>query len=199
MPELGWWLTALFSRLGTVIPNPGTAKLTFEVLVRAAEIILDRQASLAAAMTGPEVLIEPELGDVGLRDFDRLEDAVQAGRLATEAVLPELCRLLEAPPRIQVRSELVLTLRFDPVCAMVISPRRARATAQHRDLTYYFCSPNCRDRFEQDPDLYLGNAALAFGPAREARYRDARTGEGNESGLTEVPTSIDNSKGGGTA
>jgi NTE family protein len=158
MPELSWWLTTLFSRLGTVIPNPGTAKLTFEVLVRAAEITLDRQTALATAMTGPEVLIEPELGNIGLRDFDRLDDAVQAGRRAAEAVLPELCRLLEAPPRVQVRSELVLTLRFDPVCAMVISPGRARAKAEHRDVTYYFCSPNCRDRFEQEPELYLGNA-----------------------------------------
>jgi YHS domain-containing protein len=75
--------------------------------------------------------------------------------------------LLAAPPRIQVRSELVLTLRFDPVCAMVISPGRARARADYEGATYYFCSPNCRDRFEQEPSSYLRNAPLAFGPARK--------------------------------
>jgi len=170
MPELNWRLTALFSRLGSVVPNPGTAKLAFEVLVRTAEIMLDRQATLAAAMTGPEVLIEPALGDLGLRDFDRLDDAVRAGRLATEAVLPEICQLLEAPPRVQVRSELMLTLRFDPVCAMVISPGRARAKTVYEGVTYYFCSPNCRDCFEQAPTTYLRNAALAFGPARNRRH-----------------------------
>lgn len=173
MPELNSRLTALLSRLGTVVPNPGTAKLAFEVLVRVAEIILDRQTALAIAMTGPEVLIEPELGNLGLRDFDRLDDAVRAGRLATEVVLPELCRLLAAPPRTQVRSELVLSLRFDPVCAMVISPGRARAKAEHDGVTYYFCSPNCRDRFEQEPTFHLGNKALAFGHARHHGRRSS--------------------------
>jgi len=201
MPELDWRLTALLSRLGTVVPNPGTAKLAFEVLVRAAEIILDRQAALAAAMTGPEVLIEPELGDLGLRDFDRLDDAVRAGRLATEAVLPELCRLLEAPPRIQVRSELVLTLRFDPVCAMVISPGRARAKAEHEGATYYFCSTNCRDCFEQEPALYLRNTALAFGPMRrgERRTPESQTGDANMPKRAADPRPVGNKQGGGTA
>lgn len=178
MPELDRWPATLLGWLGTIVPNPGTAKLAFEVLSRAAEIALDRQTSLAAAMTGPELLIEPELGDVGLRDFDRLDDAVRAGRLATEAVLPELRRLLEAPPRAQVRSELLLTLRFDPVCAMAISPGRARATADHEGTTYYFCSPNCRDCFEQQPTLYLRNTALAFGPTREkGRSRGSQIGD----------------------
>lgn len=120
-------------------------------------------------MTGPELLIEPALGDLGLRDFDRLDDAVRAGRLATEAILPDLFVMLEAPPRSQVRSELILTLRFDPVCAMVISPGRARAKTEFEGVTYYFCSPNCRDRFEQGPELYLGNAALAFGTSRHRK------------------------------
>ncbi len=84
-----------------------------------------------------------------------------------------LCRLLEEPPRAQVRSELVLTLRFDPVCAMVISPRRARARLEHGGITYYFCSANCRDCFEHDPAHYLRNAALAFAGARHGHGRTA--------------------------
>lgn len=186
MPELDWPLTALLSRLGSIVPNPGTAKLGFEMLVRAAEIVLDRQATLAAAMTGPEILIEPDLGDLGLRDFDRLHDAVRAGRIATEAVLPELHQLLEAPPRVQVRSELVLTLRFDPVCAMVISPGRARARAEHEGVTYYFCSSNCRDCFTQAPAAYLRNAALAFGPVRDRTRSTTRFGRAAKRG---APTS----------
>jgi NTE family protein len=53
IPELNWRLTTLLSGLGGFIPNPATAKVSFEVLVRAAEIVLDRQTALAAAMTGP--------------------------------------------------------------------------------------------------------------------------------------------------
>ena len=164
MPQLDWRTTTLFSRLGSLIPNPATAKVSFEVLVRAAEIALARQTALATAMTGPEVLLEPELKDIGLRDFDRLEDAITAGRRAAEEALPILLRLLETPSRLGPRSDLVLTLRFDPVCGMVISPGRARASVSHAGSTYYFCSANCRDSFERDPGRYLGNAARLLGP-----------------------------------
>jgi YHS domain-containing protein len=160
VPQLSWRLTSVLSRLGGVIPNPATAKVSFEVLVRAAEIVLDRQTALAAAMTGPEVLIEPELGDITLRDFHRLDEAVAAGRRAAETALPGLLRLLESPPHVQAARERVVQLRFDPVCAMVISPARARATVLRGETTYYFCSPNCRDCFERDPDRYLTKCAF---------------------------------------
>lgn len=166
MPQLSWRFTSLLSLLGQVIPNPGTAKVAFEVLVRAAEIVLDRQTALAAAMTSPEVLIEPELGDIGLRDFDRLDDAIKVGRRAAEKILPELHRLIEAPHAPRARGELAPDLRFDPVCAMVISPRRARGSMRHGGTLYYFCSENCRDGFERDPDHYLSDAALALGTTR---------------------------------
>lgn len=163
IPQLDWRLTSLLSRLGGIVPNPATAKVTFEILVRAAEIMLERQTTLAAAMTAPELLIEPELGDMGLRDFDRLDDAVAAGRRSAEAALPALHRLLEASPAAAATGERVLTLRFDPVCAMVINPGRARATTIRGDRTYYFCSENCRDCFERDPAAYLGGALLELG------------------------------------
>lgn len=168
MPQLNWRTTSLLSRFGNLFPNPGTAKLSFEVLVRAAEIVLDRQTALAVAMTGPEVLVEPDLKDIGLRDFDRIDEAVAAGRLAAEEALPALCRMLAEPARAQVRSELVLTLRFDPVCAMVISPARARARSEHQGRVYYFCSANCRDAFERDPGHYLTTASLAFAGSRSS-------------------------------
>lgn len=174
IPELNWRVTSFLSRLGGVFPNPATAKVSFEVLVRAAEIILERQTALAAAMTGPEVLIEPDLGAITLRDFHRLDDAVAAGRRAAEDALPELRRLLEAPPHRSPKGDRVFSLRFDPVCAMVISPGRARATLTHGAETYYFCSPNCRDCFQRDPDPYLRCAGLAFGGARRALSPERR-------------------------
>lgn len=160
VPQLDWRVTTLLSRLGGIFPNPATAKVTFEILVRAVEIMLDRQTALAAAMTAPELLIEPELGDMGLRDFHRLDDAVAAGRRAAEAALPALARLLKSSPAAPATGERVLSLRFDPVCAMVINPGRARATAIRGGQTYYFCSENCRECFERDPDAYLGGALL---------------------------------------
>ncbi len=166
LPQLDWPVTNFVSRLGGMIPNPATAAISFEVLVRAAEIILDRQTALATAMTGPEVLIEPELGDLALRDFDRLDDAMSAGRRAAEAALPEIVRAIESPRGAPSAGERLLQLRFDPVCGMVISPSRARGTSPLDGITYYFCSANCLDCFERDPDRYLRASTLASGNVR---------------------------------
>ena len=162
IPELSWRSTALAARWGGVLPNLVTAKVSFEVLVRTAEIMLDRQFELATAMTGPELLIEPDLGNIALRDFQRLDDAVDAGRRAAEAALPRFHKLLEAPPHARTIGERTLELCFDPVCSMVISPTRARASATHGGATYHFCSANCHACFEREPDRYTGKAGLWF-------------------------------------
>jgi len=153
IPQLNWRVNTLLSRLGAVVPNPATAKVTVELLFRAVEIMLERQTTLAVAMTGPELLIEPELGDMGLRDFHQLEGAIDAGRRAAEVALPQLTRLLSSAPVVPTTGERVLNLRFDPVCAMVINPNRARAKVTRGDKTYYFCSENCRDLFERGSEV----------------------------------------------
>ena len=152
LPQLDWPLTTALSWLGKLLPNPATAKVAFEVLVRAAEIALAHQTRLAAAMTGPELVVEPELDGVSLRDFERVDAIVEAGRRAGEAMLPKIRDLLAAPgtPRPSAR-----TLHFDPVCGMAVSPRRARARSQHFEETVYFCSENCRDCFARSPERYV--------------------------------------------
>lgn len=44
----------------------------------------------------------------------------------------------------------------DPVCGMSVDPKNAAAAAVRGGSTYYFCSTDCRDKFEQEPDKYLG-------------------------------------------
>ena len=57
-----------------------------------------RTSALAIAMTGPEVLIDVDLGDVSLGDFHRLDEVVEIGRRATRVALPRLHAALAAPP-----------------------------------------------------------------------------------------------------
>jgi YHS domain-containing protein len=158
MPELEWPVTSLLAKFGGAVPNPATAKVSFEVLVRASEIALGRAAALAAAMIGPEVLIEPDARDIGLRDFGRLDDAIEAGRAAALSALPAIRRQCErkacerkARPRRREGPEVLL----DPVCKMIVSPSRARAHLHRGNRDYFFCSENCRDCFERDPARYL--------------------------------------------
>ncbi len=144
--------TRLLSRLGSWFPNPATARVSLDLVVRATEIVLDRQAALSALMAGPEVLIEPEVGDISLREFHRLDEAVEAGRRAAGAAIPEIRRALSDASVPPPRAEMELTLRFDPVCNMVVSPRRARASLWHGGKRYYFCSSDCLQAFTASHD-----------------------------------------------
>src|SRR5512134_609387 len=42
----------------------------------------------------------------------------------------------------------------DPVCGMTVLPRDAKS-AVHDGTVYYFCSSNCREKFEASPNSFL--------------------------------------------
>jgi Cu+-exporting ATPase len=44
----------------------------------------------------------------------------------------------------------------DPVCGMAVDSTNARGGSHdHLGRTYYFCNPNCRLKFREDPEKYL--------------------------------------------
>ncbi|GAB4411914.1 MAG: copper-translocating P-type ATPase [Thermodesulfovibrionales bacterium] len=43
----------------------------------------------------------------------------------------------------------------DPVCKMTIEDKDAVATSAYKGTIYYFCSRNCKDKFDKDPDAFL--------------------------------------------
>lgn len=43
----------------------------------------------------------------------------------------------------------------DPVCKMTIEDKDAAATSEYKGATYYFCSNNCRSKFEADPESFI--------------------------------------------
>ncbi|WP_089827950.1 YHS domain-containing protein [Halogranum amylolyticum] len=42
----------------------------------------------------------------------------------------------------------------DPVCGMQIAISDAATSVQYGGVTYYFCSDECRQRFEDQPAVY---------------------------------------------
>lgn len=166
--------TRIATGLGRILPNPVTARLAFEIVMRAVEVALDRQRALAVAMTGPEVLIDINLGDVSLRDFHRLDEVVEVGRQATKAALPRLRAALVAAPCSAPHRDGRFALHIDPVCRMAISPKRARAQCERDGITYYFCSVNCRDSFERHGDRY-GAMRAACGSVPSGDIDEERT------------------------
>jgi len=47
----------------------------------------------------------------------------------------------------------------DPVCGMTVARGGAAESAVHEGVTYAFCCPGCRGRFESDPSRYLAAPA----------------------------------------
>src|SRR6185503_13428724 len=45
----------------------------------------------------------------------------------------------------------------DPVCKMLVTPETAASSYEYNGETYYFCNPNCKDKFAADPQKYLGD------------------------------------------
>lgn len=44
---------------------------------------------------------------------------------------------------------------IDPVCGMRLDSARAEFTTDYEGMLYYFCSENCKHRFDHDPEAYL--------------------------------------------
>jgi YHS domain-containing protein len=47
----------------------------------------------------------------------------------------------------------------DPVCGMQLSRHREHQTADHRGQRFYFCSEQCRRKFEANPERYARHTA----------------------------------------
>jgi len=44
----------------------------------------------------------------------------------------------------------------DPVCNMEVDEKRAAATSIYKGKTYYFCAKGCKERFDKDPEKFIG-------------------------------------------
>lgn len=51
----------------------------------------------------------------------------------------------------------------DPVCGMSVSAGTAAAASVYGGKTLYFCSTDCRDKFEREPAKYLNESTAHAG------------------------------------
>lgn len=42
----------------------------------------------------------------------------------------------------------------DPVCKMEVNEKTAASTSTYRGQTYYFCSKECKEELDQEPEQY---------------------------------------------
>jgi len=65
---------------------------------------------------------------------------------------PGMIRAMSHPP------QDLSTTAIDPVCGMSVDVSTATETMTHEGITYYFCSPGCKQSFAADPAKYTGGA-----------------------------------------
>jgi YHS domain-containing protein len=46
----------------------------------------------------------------------------------------------------------------DPVCKMEVEPEKAAAKSAYKGKDYFFCAETCRQKFDAEPEKYLGAA-----------------------------------------
>ena len=46
-------------------------------------------------------------------------------------------------------------MQRDPVCQMDVDEQTAAGHSTYQGKTFYFCSPGCREEFEEDPGRYF--------------------------------------------
>jgi YHS domain-containing protein len=42
----------------------------------------------------------------------------------------------------------------DPVCGMKVDEQKAEAETEYQGEEYYFCSQDCKEEFDRNPELY---------------------------------------------
>lgn len=50
-------------------------------------------------------------------------------------------------------------MQRDPVCGMQVDEKKAKATSEHNGQKVYFCSDQCKQKFDQNPQQYAKKSA----------------------------------------
>jgi YHS domain-containing protein len=70
----------------------------------------------------------------------------------------------------------VKRVHIDPVCRMQVVEGLEAARSEYKGTTYYFCNPNCKTRFDKEPERFLkdrdeGGGMKAEGAGQKAEVR----------------------------
>jgi membrane fusion protein, copper/silver efflux system len=140
-------------------------------LVVPADAIVDSGMRKTVFVDSGSGYFEPRQVETGWRVGDRVE--VVKGLMASEHIVISGTFLIDSESRMKAAAQGIFgESAEDPVCGMHVDQARAQAagrTVARDGATYYFCSDDCRHRFEKDPARYLTSA-----PAEGARSHDLR-------------------------
>jgi Cu+-exporting ATPase len=122
-------------------------------------------------------------GDGCAQKFEREPEKYLTAKSAAPATMPTMQRLepKAALPGLAVVAEGAK--EQDPVCGMLVNPKKAAGQANHGGKTYFFCSPRCVEKFEKEPEKFLaapGTAGMSASATKMATAHSRQTKTGGE-------------------
>ena len=60
-------------------------------------------------------------------------------------------------------------MAIDPVCGMEVDEQSASGKSERDGKTYYFCSQECQEEFEDNPEVFLDDLAESEGGGEERK------------------------------
>ncbi len=141
-----------------------------------AEAILDTGLRRTVFVDVGDGHFEPRRIETGWRMAGRVE--VTRGLMEGERIVVSGNFLIDSESRLR---EAAMSARKDtvddPVCGMQIDPAGARdKKSTYKGQTYYFCSDECKNKFDKDPGAYVGKrqqSDMAAMPSRAPSGKDS--------------------------
>lgn len=64
-----------------------------------------------------------------------------------------------------------MAMQTDPVCGMQVDDQNANSKSQYQGKDYFFCSSDCKRKFDEQPQQYAGNQQRSKGQAQGGSSR----------------------------
>jgi RND family efflux transporter MFP subunit len=129
------------------------------------DAVLDLGPRKAVFVSTGEGVFEPREVTTGTRFGDRVQ--IVKGLEEGDSVVVSGLFLLDSESRLRLASanaakaapkpaDAGAAATSDPVCGMDVDPADAAGKSMYKGKTYYFCSKDCKSKFDQDPARYVG-------------------------------------------
>jgi RND family efflux transporter MFP subunit len=157
-----------------------------------ADAILDAGLRKTVFVDKGDGHFEPRPVETGWRLGDRVE--IVKGLMEGERIVVSGNFLMDSESRMKAAAAGILTPETDPVCGMQVDQGKSEAsgrTGSYQGRSYYFCSDNCKRRFEASPEKYVAEASpSSTATAREPPPPPGAVHHGNGDGGTREAGSL---------
>ena len=146
-----------------------------------ADAVLDSGLKKTVFVDRGNGFFEPRQVETGWRAGNRME--ITKGLMVGEKIVVSGNFLIDSESKMRMaaagmnappQGEKTAQRATDPVCGMEVSVEAAKAlgqTLEHRGKSYYFCTAECKEKFEKNPEPYLAKPV-----SKELRHTHASPG-----------------------